>query len=68
MNPHEEREHKAGLLVAAIVSEDLSLDDVVRITAAGWLALSRRAGTPPPSYLTMALVVEQLEHLERRVA
>lgn len=70
MNPFEQanRERKASALLIAILREDLTLDDVVRIDLAGWLALSRKAGTPPPSYLTMRIVVEQLEHRERGAA
>jgi adenine deaminase len=59
------RQRKVSALVVQLITEDRTPDEVTRWHADRWCRLAIRAGTNPPSFLTMADVIDQLERRAR---
>ena len=67
MNAFEERgrAQKVSALLVTILSEGRTIDQLERWHADRWVRFARRAGVNPPSFRTMADVLDQLERRER---
>lgn len=67
MTTFEERNRarKASALLVQCLAEERTAKEVARFHPHRWVALAERAGVQPPSFLTLALVIE---NLERRTA